>query len=132
MSATFKPAGFSALTTYLSIKECEQFVIFLKAAFGAVNEEIHKDDEGRVMHAQIRIDDTMLEFSEARPEYPPMPVYFHLYVPDVDAVHKQAIAAGGVALAEPEDKPYGERSSGVQDAWGNHWYIATYTGKMQS
>lgn len=129
--STYKPAGFSALTTYLSVKESEQFVIFLKAAFNADREQVYKDDEGRVMHAHIYIDDAILEFAEARPEYPSMPTSFHLYVPDVDAIHEQAIAAGATATAEPVDQPYGERSSAVRDAWGNNWYIATYTGKMQ-
>jgi uncharacterized glyoxalase superfamily protein PhnB len=129
--STYKPAGFSALTTYLSVKESEQFVIFLKAAFNADREQVYKDDEGRVMHAHIYIDDAILEFAEARPEYPSMPTSFHLYVPDVDATHEQAIAAGATATAEPVDQPYGERSSAVRDAWGNNWYIATYTGKMQ-
>lgn len=128
--STYKPAGFSALTTYLSVKESEQFVIFLKAAFNADREQVYKDDEGRVMHAHIYIDDAILEFAEVRPEYPSMPTSFHLYVPDVDATHEQAIAAGATATAEPVDQPYGERSSAIRDAWGNNWYIATYTGKM--
>ena len=131
MAAPFKPAGFPALTTYLSITGCDEFIAFLKAAFGANKEAVYRDQDGRVMHAHIYIDDTILEFSEARPEYPAMPASFHLYVPDVDAVHQQAVKAGGTATAEPVDQVYGERSSAVRDAWGNNWYIATYTGVMQ-
>jgi len=50
----------------------------------------------------------------------------HVYVPDVDAVHTRALAAGATSLQEPKDQFYGERNSGVMDAWGNHWYIATH------
>jgi PhnB protein len=51
----------------------------------------------------------------------------HVYVPDVDAVYRRAIAAGATSLSEPKDQFYGERSGNAIDAWGNHWYIATHT-----
>ena len=44
-----------------------------------------------------------------------------------EPIYKDAIAAGGKSLSEPKDQFYGERSGGVVDAWGNHWYIATHT-----
>lgn len=131
MSKDFKPQGFRALTPYLHIEDCDSFIAFLKAAFGANQEHVYRDNNGQVVHAQIMIDDSLLEFAEARPEYPSMPTAFHLYVPDVDAVHLQAVEAGGKALAAPIDQPYGERSSAVRDAWGNNWYIATYTGVLK-
>ncbi len=78
MSTPFKPAGFPALTTYLTVQGCDDFITFLKAAFGADKEAVYRDDQGQVMHAHIYIDDTILEFSEARPEYPAMPTSFSL------------------------------------------------------
>jgi uncharacterized glyoxalase superfamily protein PhnB len=57
-----------------------------------------------------------------------MPTALHVYVEDVDAVHRRAIEAGASSLSEPTDQPYGERGSGVKDAAGNYWYIATGTG----
>ena len=50
----------------------------------------------------------------------------HLYVPDADAVYRQAVAAGAKPLYPPKDQPYGDRVDGVEDAWGNTWYIATH------
>jgi PhnB protein len=49
----------------------------------------------------------------------------HLYVPDTDATYARAIAAGAISLFEPADMFYGDRSGGVVDPCGNHWYIAT-------
>lgn len=55
----------------------------------------------------------------------PSPAFIYLYVPDVDTVHASAVAAGGRATEEPNDKPYGDRSSTVIDPSGITWYIAT-------
>ena len=56
-----------------------------------------------------------------------MPTMFcHLYVPDCDTVYQRALQAGATSIAEPVDHPYGDRSGGVKDAFGNQWYIATH------
>ncbi|MGI0000076.1 MAG: VOC family protein, partial [Nitrososphaeraceae archaeon] len=49
-----------------------------------------------------------------------------LYVTDCDAVYKQALEAGATSLMEPKDQFYGDRSGGVKDPCGNHWFIATH------
>jgi uncharacterized glyoxalase superfamily protein PhnB len=51
---------------------------------------------------------------------------FYLYVPDCDAVYRLALAAGATSISEPTDQPYGDRSAGVKDAFGNMWYVATH------
>jgi uncharacterized glyoxalase superfamily protein PhnB len=56
---------------------------------------------------------------------------FHVYVPDCDAVYRRALEAGGKSLGEPADHHYGERSGYVEDAVGNHWYIATKIGTVE-
>lgn len=50
----------------------------------------------------------------------------HLYVVDVDSLYEQAVNAGGKSLREPTDEFYGDRSAGVQDEWGNQWWIAIH------
>jgi PhnB protein len=55
---------------------------------------------------------------------------FYLYVPDCDAVYKRAIDAGAASISEPKDHPYGDRSGGVKDVFGNQWYIATHIKDM--
>ena len=54
------------------------------------------------------------------------PASIYVYVDDVDAAYRRAIAAGAISVSEPSDKPYPERSAGIKDSYGNTWYIATY------
>ena len=56
------------------------------------------------------------------------PTAFHVFVEDADATFARAIAAGATSMGDPEDRPYGERSGFVRDAYGNHWYISTPLG----
>jgi PhnB protein len=51
-----------------------------------------------------------------------------VYVSDADAVYAKALAAGAGSVEVPNDKPYGERSAGIKDLFGNVWWVATYTG----
>jgi uncharacterized glyoxalase superfamily protein PhnB len=63
---------------------------------------------------------------EAHGKYEPMPAMFYLYVPNVDDVYRRAVAAGASSMQEPKDQPYGDRTAGVKDNFGNTWYIATH------
>jgi PhnB protein len=47
-------------------------------------------------------------------------------VHDCDAVYERALKAGATSISEPTDQPYGDRSGGVKDPFGNQWYIATH------
>ena len=58
----------------------------------------------------------------------PLPTALHLYVADVDAAYERAMEAGAVSLMPPTDHDYGERSAGIEDPGGNHWYVATSSG----
>jgi len=51
----------------------------------------------------------------------------YMYTADVDAMYGQAIAAGGKSLWAPATQPYGERVGGVEDAFGNYWYMASHS-----
>jgi uncharacterized glyoxalase superfamily protein PhnB len=62
---------------------------------------------------------------EAHGPYQPMPTMFYLYVPNVDASYRRALEAGATSLSQPTDQPYGDRTAGVKDAFGNQWYLAT-------
>jgi uncharacterized glyoxalase superfamily protein PhnB len=80
------------------------------------------------MHAEVKIGDSMIELSDGNEQYPPRPASIHLYLPDTDSAYQRALAAGATSLHPVEEMPYGERSGGVQDPFGNHWYIATHHG----
>lgn len=124
--ASYIPQGMHAVTVYLHPLRAEPVIGFLKRAFGAVELEKYATPDGVIPHAKIRIGDSVLEMGEAHGPYQPMPTMFHLYVPDVDALYQRAINAGATSMSEPADQPYGDRTAGVKDAFGNQWYIATH------
>jgi len=78
-----------------------------------------------VLHAKIRIGDSVVEVGEPRGWWQPTPSMMYLYVPDCDALYDQAIKAGAKSIYAPVDHEYGDRSGGVVDEWGNQWYMAT-------
>jgi PhnB protein len=118
--------GFTTVTPYLQVTDSGLFD-FLAAVFGAV--ETERTTTPRGVHREVRIGDSMLMIGEAESTGSAhSPGAFHIYVPDVDAAFERAIAAGATSLGEPADRPYGERAGFVQDAWANHWYIATHLG----
>jgi len=72
-----------------------------------------------LLRATIRIGNATLEINEAHGEFQPKPCHLHIYVPDADAMYARAIRAGATSVETPQDKPYGDRSAGVKDAFGN-------------
>jgi len=120
--------GFSTLTPYLRVKE-PGLVDFLTRVFGAQETFSTRGSAGGT-HREVRIGRSMIMIGEGGDDavMPIRPAAFHVYVEDVDAAFERALAAGAVSFGAPEDRPYGERSGFVKDAFGNHWYIATHLG----
>ena len=117
---------------YLHLKEADKMIPFLESALNAkVLWGVHKSPEGKVLHATMEISGATLEIDEAHDEFQPQLCLLHLYVPDPDSLYEQALRAGATTVEPPQDKPYGERSFGVKDPFGNTWYVARYTGRPQ-
>jgi PhnB protein len=120
------PEGLFNVNPYLHPRRAEPLISFLKRAFGAQEVEKHASPDGVVHHAVVRVGDSVLEMGEAHGKYETMEAMFYLYVPNMEAVYRQALAAGATSFQEPTDQPYGDRNAGVKDAFGNKWYIATH------
>jgi PhnB protein len=120
------PEGYHSITPHLINENASRLIEFLKQAFDAQELNRLSGPDGRVLHAEIQIVDSMLMIGEATGEWKAMPASLALYVPDVDATYKRALDAGAVSLREPADQFYGDRSAGVKDLAGNHWWIATH------
>jgi PhnB protein len=120
--------GFHSLTPYIIVPGAAQFIQFMKDVFGAEEKFRVPTPEGRIMHAELKVADSMLELSDGNEQFPPRPAAIHLYVPDTDSVYQRALDAGADSLHAVEEMPYGERSGSVKDPFGNHWYIATHRG----
>jgi PhnB protein len=125
------PEGLFSVNPYLHPRRAEPLISFLKRAFEAEEVSKYASPDGVVHHAVIRVGDSVLEMGEAHGKYEPMEAMFYLYVPNMDAVYRQALAAGATSFQEPTDQPYGDRNAGVKDAFGNKWYIATHVKDVQ-
>ena len=122
------PEGLRSIQPYLHLREAHKMIPFLESAFGAEDVGTHKTPEGRVLHCTMRIGNATLEIDEAHGEYQPKPCVLHVYVPDADAMYAQALRAGATSVEPPTNKPYGDRSAGVKDPFGNTWYLNTFLG----
>jgi len=120
------PDGYHTVTPYLTVADAEAQIDFLKKALGAEEKYRHGDDQGRVMHAEVRVGNSMVMIGQARDQWTPRPAMFYLYVEDVDAVYKRALAAGGKSVREPANQPYGDRTGAVEDSQGNQWWLGTH------
>jgi PhnB protein len=120
------PVGYHRVTPYLVVADGEGLITFLKKAFEA--EELSRTvrPDGAIANAELKIGDSMVMVAQAKEPWKPMPAGFYLYVPDTDATYLAALAAGGISTLEPADQFYGDRNAGVQDPWGNNWWIATH------
>lgn len=126
------PQGFHTLTPHLSVNGGVRFMEFLKRAFGAT--EIHRmpAPDGRLMHAQTRLGDSMLMFSDffpemggAAPTEGRWPFVLQIYVPDADATWGSALEAGCQVVSPIADQFWGDRYGQVKDPFGFIWAIAT-------
>lgn len=121
--------GFHSITPYIIVPGAAQFIEFVKQAFGAEEKLRYPSPDGSsIMHAEVKVGDSMIELSDGNEQYPPRPAAIHLYLPDTDSAYQRALAAGATSLHSIEEMPYGERSGSVRDPFGNHWYIATHHG----
>jgi uncharacterized glyoxalase superfamily protein PhnB len=120
------PKGLHNVNVYMHPLRVEPVIGFLTRAFGGQELARYASPEGVVHHAEVRVGDSVVEMGEANGPYQPMQSMFYMYVPDCDAVYRRALAAGAKSIQEPADQPYGDRSGGVTDPFGNTWYIATH------
>ena len=120
------PDGYHTVTPYLIVEGAQKLIDFLKQGFGAKERFSMSGPEGKIGHAELQIGNSIVMLADASPRWKPTKTMIYLYVEDIDAVYKKAVAAGGKSVMEPANQFYGDRSAGVEDAFGNHWGIATH------
>jgi uncharacterized glyoxalase superfamily protein PhnB len=129
------PDGMHTITPHLICAGAADAIGFYVKAFGAVEQGRIPGADGKLMHAQVKIGDSMLMLVDEMPQWGALgpkalkgsPVTIHLYVKDVDAVYAQAVAAGATPKMPPADMPWGDRYGQVEDPFGHRWSIATHT-----
>jgi len=128
------PEGHRTVTPYLAIKNAAEALEFYRKAFGASERYRLMMPDGRVGHAEIGLGDSIVMLSDEFPEFGGKapdalggsPVSMHLYVEDVDAFFKKAVAAGASVRKPVMDQFYGDRSGQLADPFGHLWWVATH------
>lgn len=129
------PEGASRATPYLSVSNASAMIDFYKKAFGASETIRLRQPDGRIGHAEITIGGASIMLADEFPEMGFLspksigcsrsPVGIHLYVEDVDAVHKRAVQTGATSIKEPTDEFFGERNAHVKDPSGHLWFLSS-------
>ena len=125
MTSSHKPAGYNTVSPYLVVAGAGATIDFLVKVFGAAELRRIPTADGRLMHAEVRIDDTVVMLADGGEGWPPIPSHVHVYVKDVDATYRKALAAGADSVQEPVKKEDEDKRGGVKDAGGTTWWIAT-------
>lgn len=125
----FKPEGYSSISPYLVVSDATRTIHFLESVFDGVLKRSYPTPGGdRLLHAEVRVDDTVIMLADSNAEWPAVAGHVHVYVPDVDAAYARALDAGGTPVQEPEQKSDEDRRGGVRDPGGTTWWIATRVG----
>lgn len=128
------PQGYHSVTPYLFIKGAANAIDYYKKVFGATERMRMPGANGKVMHAELQIGDSIIMLADEHPEMgarSPQSIggassSLHLYVQDVDSIAQKAVEAGGQLVRPVKDQFYGDRSGTVVDPFGHIWSIATH------
>jgi PhnB protein len=129
------PPGYHTLTPHLIVSDAKKAAEFYQRAFGAEVRGIAHAPDGKVIHAEVKIGDSILMFNDEIPAYGVLSptttkantcVTTHMYVPDADKVFASAIAAGAKVIMPLQDQFWGDRYGTVEDPFGHRWSIATH------
>jgi len=138
MSTKPIPDGYHTLTPFLTVRDAARAIEFYKAAFGAKERGVMKAPDGKVMHAELMIGDSILMMSDEFQEFGSLspqsiggsPMGLHIYVDNVDAAFDRAVKAGAQVEMPVMDQFWGDRYGRLKDPFGHKWSIATHTKDM--
>lgn len=128
------PDGYNSVTPYMCIKGAAKAIEFYKSAFGATEFVRMAGPDGQIMHAELKIGDSIIMLSDEQPQRGALsphsvggtPITLHLYVANVDAVVQKAVDAGAKLDQPVKDQFYGDRTGSLTDPFGHKWYVATH------
>jgi PhnB protein len=134
------PKGFRALTPALVVDGAAEAIAFYKNAFGAKQKSVMSGPDGRIMHAEIQIGDSMLMLSDESPQMgskSPKTLGgtasgVMVYTKNVDKLFDQAVRAGAKVLMPVSDMFWGDRYGRVEDPFGHVWDLATHKEDVTS
>jgi PhnB protein len=128
------PAGYHSLTAYLFIKDAAGAIEFYKKVFGAAEIMRMAGPNGQIMHAELRIGDSVVMLSDENPQMGAVSPQslggtasgINVYIADVDSVVQKAVDSGAKLVRPVKDQFYGDRSGTLIDPFGHMWSVATH------
>ena len=132
------PKAYGSVTAALAVRGAADAIVFYEKAFGARELSRMPGPDGKLMHAEVKIGDTIVMLGDEAPEMGSpspqalngSPVSLMLYVKDVDAVFARAVAAGAKPVMPPADMFWGDRYGALTDPFGHRWSIATHKADL--
>ena len=132
------PEGYHTVTPYLTVRDAARAIEFYKQAFGAKEKGTMKGPDGKVMHASLRIGDSMLMLNDEFPDYGTLSplstggsaVTIHIYTDNVDAAFNRAVSAGAQVKMPLADQFWGDRYGVVADPFGHKWSLGAHIKDM--
>src|SRR5690349_17059579 len=103
MAVNYIPENCHAVTPYLIAPDAVRLIEFLEQAFDGVESEKVTRPDGTILHAQVRIADSLLMLGQKQAGMQAYPIVLYLYVPDCDAVYQRSVAAGAESQVQPCD-----------------------------
>ncbi len=128
------PEGYHTVTPFLTVRNAAQAIEFYEKAFGAKSRGVMKGPDGKVMHAELQIGDSIIMLSDEFPDFGALspqslngsPAGLHIYVEDADAAFDRAVKAGAQVEMPVMDQFWGDRYGRLKDPYGHKWSIATH------
>jgi PhnB protein len=134
------PDGYHTVTPFLSLKDASKAIQFYQHAFGAKEIEKHHAPDGKVMHAVLKIGNSLIMLADEFPQsncgissphsLKGSSAMFHLYVEDVDAAFEKALKAGAKVKMPVADMFWGDRYGQLEDPFGHLWSLGTHKADL--
>ncbi|MDX1960235.1 MAG: VOC family protein [Leptospiraceae bacterium] len=130
MNQNFKPKGYNSVSPYFILNGAQKFIDLMKQVFDAKELRRYELEDGKIMHAEIQIDDSVIMVADSSDRFPPITLVMHVYVLDSDRTFKKAIDAG-CGIIEPPKEREGDpdRRASFRDFAGNSWSVGTQMNK---
>jgi PhnB protein len=131
------PDGFHTITPHLIVRDAAKAIEFYKNAFGAEVLNVSPGPGGKIIHASLKIGDSILMLNDEFPEFGALApgaagsgVSLHIYLENVDAAFARAVSAGATVKMPLMDQFWGDRYGVVMDPFGHKWSLATHNRDM--
>jgi PhnB protein len=138
MSVQAIPKGYHTITPYMTVRDAARAIEFYKQAFGAKEQGVMKGPDGKVMHAELVIGDSIIMLADEFPEFGSLSPQstggsgtgLHIYIDDVDSAFDRAVKAGATVEMPVADMFWGDRYGKLRDPFGHKWSIGTHKADL--